>query len=204
MLQERYRQRKREGYYVRSLTRRQLLQSREIAIKSICIATIGVRIRILPDSLIWPSARDRPNGAVVACQDKWTGGMERCTLTRALTPPIIGTVDHGIASRLELVCRDERLDPRDHCGFTQAVAGGTIWIILNVKHPWERDTIVGPASAVGKEEGRLSAAGTFVRVCKVVSSSDEAGTCGSGIMTGEVRVDVRCALGSLRFVSDVN
>lgn len=40
--------------------------------------------------------------------------MERGALARALTPPVIGGVDQGVARRLGMVLGYEALDPSHH------------------------------------------------------------------------------------------
>ncbi len=117
--------------------------------------------------------------------------MERRALARALTPPVIGAVDHGVAGRLGMIFRDEALDPRDHGRLAETVTGGAVGVVLDVEHARQRDAVAGPAAAVREEKRRLRAPGAFVRVREMVSASDEASACRSAIMAGEVWVLVR-------------
>ncbi len=117
--------------------------------------------------------------------------MERRALARALTPPVIGAVDHGIAGSLGMILGDEALDPRDHCRLAEAVTGGAVRIILDVEHARQRDAVAGPAAAVREEKGRLRAAGAFVRVGEMVSAADKARARSSAVMAGEVWVLIR-------------
>jgi len=130
--QEKYEAHTETSIVASSLSSCQLLQTSNIPIEYICIPAICVSVRILPNSLIRPSTRNRPNGATVARQNQWACGMEGCAPTRACAPPVIGAVDHGVASRLGVVCIDKILDPRNHRSLTQAVAGRAGRVVLDV------------------------------------------------------------------------
>lgn len=69
---------------------------------------------------------------------------------------------------------DEVLDPGHHRRGREAVAGCTGWVVLDIEHAREGDTILGPAAAVGDEVSRLRGARGGVRVGKVVATADEA------------------------------
>ncbi len=58
--------------------------------------------------------------------------MEGCAPTRACAPPVIGAVDHGVASRLGVVCIDKILDPGNHGSLTQTVAGRAGRVVFDV------------------------------------------------------------------------
>lgn len=173
-------------FLIATLSRRQLLQLGEVAIEPICIAAISVRVCILPNRLKGPSARDRPDRTPIACQHERTRGVECSTLAGALTPPVVGAVDHGVARRLGVILGDERLDPGNHFGLAKPVAGRTVGVVLDVEHARERDAILGPAAAMGEEKCRLCAASARVRVGEMVTASDQTGACCSAVMAGEV------------------
>ena len=98
--------------------------------------------------------------------------MERGTLTCALTPPIIGGVDQGVARCLGMILRDEALNPSNHGRLAQTVAGGAVGVVLYVEHARQCDTVARPATAMGEEECRLCTARAVVRVSEVVTASD--------------------------------
>ena len=177
-----------EANNTRNLPRRQLLQLRQIPIKNIRIPPISITIRILPNSLIRPPTRNSPRTTPIPRQHKRTSATEGSTITRAGTPPVIRAVDERVAASLAVVGGDEALDPGDHGGGGEAVAGGAVGVVFDVEHPREGDAVAGPAAAVGEEEGRLRCAGGFVRVGEVVAAPDEAGVCGAGVVGGEFGV----------------
>ena len=117
--------------------------------------------------------------------------MERRALARALTPPVIRTINHRVAGRLGMILGDEALDPSDHGRLAETVTGGAVGVVLDVEHARQRDAVAGPAAAVREEKCRLRASGAFVRVREMVSAADKAGARSSAIMAGEVGVLVR-------------
>ena len=78
--------------------------------------------------------------------------MERRALARALTPPVVGGVNQGVARRLGMVLRHEALDPSDHGRLAQTVAGGAAGVVLYVEHAGQCDAVARPAAAMGEEE----------------------------------------------------
>ena len=165
-----------------TLPRCQLLQRRESSIENIRITAIGIRICILPDSLVRPTTRNCANGTTIPCQDKWTCGIESSAISRASGPPIIRAVDHRVASSLGMIGADKALNPGNHCRCAQTIAGSAVGIVLNVQHPWQGDAVARPSSAMGKEVSGLGGAGACVGMRKMVSAADEACICCSGIM----------------------
>lgn len=104
--------------------------------------------------------------------------MKRCAIARALAPPIIRAIDDGVARRSAVIRAHETLDPSDHGGGGETVAGRARGVVFDVEHAGEGDAVVGPAAAVREEVGRLRRAGGFVGVREVVAAADEA--CGGG------------------------
>ena len=145
---------------------------RKIAIELVRIAAVSVRVRILPNRLVGPAARNRPGGAPVPRQHERTGGVEGGALARALTPPIVGGVDQGVARCLGMVLRHEALDPGNHGRLAQTIAGGAAGVVLYVEHAGQCDAVARPAAAMGEEECRLCTPGAGVRVSEVVTASD--------------------------------
>lgn len=169
-----------------SSTSRQLLQASQPTIKDVTIATIGISIRILPNSLIRPPARNRPRpAAAIPRQDQRTSGMKRGSVPRAGRPPIIGAVDQGIPRRLAVVGVDEVLDPSDHCRLGQAITCRARGIIFDIQHSWQGNAVSGPTATVGEEVVRLRGAGAGIRVGEMISTADQAcGGCAT-VVRGE-------------------
>ena len=115
----------------------QLLQLGQIPIELIRVSTIRISIRVLPDSLIGPSARNRARRASVPSQHKRRGSTERLTVSGAGSPPIIGRIDQWIPPCFAVVGVDEVLDPGYHCGSAKPVAGRARGVVFDVEHSWE-------------------------------------------------------------------
>ena len=101
-----------------------------------------------------------------------------------------------------MVRRHETLDPGDHRGGAQPVAGRSRRVVFDVEHAREGDAVRGPAAAVGEEEVRLGRAGAGVRVCEVVAAADEAGGGGARVVRGEGGVDVGGSFGGLVYLRE--
>lgn len=180
-------------------TSRQLLQIRQRPVKDIAIPPISIRILILPNRLKRPTPRDSPRSSgAIPRQHQRARRMERRAVPRARGPPIVGAVDHGIPRRLAVIGVDEILDPGDHGGFGETVAGRARGVVFDVEHTGEGDAVARPAAAVREEEVCLRRAGAGVRVGEVVAPADQSRRCGSVIVGGEAGVDVAGAFGCLR------
>lgn len=112
-------------------------------------------------------------------------------------PPIGCGVDHRVSTRLALVGLAKVFDPGDHSRGTQAVAGRSGGVVLNIKHPRQGDAIVGPTSAVGQEEIGLGGSRAGVGMGKVVATANKPCRSGTGVMAREAAVDVGGALSRL-------
>lgn len=173
------------------------LQPIQASVEHIRVATIRIRIRILPNSLIRPATRDRSDGAGPPGQHERVGRREALGVARALVPPRVVGVDHGVAARLGVVAVREGLDPGHHGRGGEAEAGGLAGNGLEVDHARQGDAVVGPAAAVGEEVIGLGGAGGGVRVGKVVAAADEAGVGGAGVVGGKLGVGVGGSFGGL-------
>lgn len=181
-----------------SSARRQVLQPRQPTVEDIAIPAISIRIRILPNSLIRPTTRNRARSSrAIPRQDQGTRGVESRAVARAGDPPIIGAVDHRVPRRLAVVGVDEILDPVDHRRLGEAVARGAVGVVFDVQHAGEGDAVAGPPAAVREEEVSLRGAGAGVRVGEVVTAADQAGGRCASVVRGEAGVNVRCAFGCL-------
>ena len=93
-----------------------------------------------------PPSRECSDARSIACEPQRVGRAERCAVARAGRPPVSGGVDDGVPepfvslqltsgnsfrlhSRLRVVGVGEILDPRDHGGCAQAVAGRAAGIV---------------------------------------------------------------------------
>ena len=63
-------------------------------------------------------------------------------------PPVQGGVDHGISTRLGLVCVSERVDPTDHRRGGQAVARVARGSVFDIQHARQRLAVTRPATTV--------------------------------------------------------
>jgi len=103
-----------------------------VAIPDIRITTVTVGIRVLPEALVWPATRHGADGASILSQHQGVVGTEGSAAAGAGVPPVSGGVDHGVATSLAVVGLAEVLDPGNHVGWAQSVAGRTGWVILNI------------------------------------------------------------------------
>lgn len=175
----------------------QSLETIKRAVEDIRITTIGIRVRILPNSLITPPSRNRTDRARPPRQHQRVGRGKALGVASALAPPRVVGVNHGVATRLAVVAVGKGLDPRHHGRGRQAVAGRLAGDGLEVDHAGQGDAVLGPAAAVREEVVRLSSAGGGVRVRKVVAAADQAGRGGAGVVRGELGVNVIGSFGGL-------
>lgn len=173
------------------------LKTVQAAVEHVGITTIGIGIRVLPNSVNRPAAGQGADSARPSGQHERVRGRERLGVAGALVPPRVVGVDHGVAARLGVVAVGEGLDPADHGRGRQAEAGGLARDRLQVDHARKSDAVVGPAAAVGEEVIGLGGAGGRVRVRKVVAAADEAGGGGAGVVGGELGVGVCGSFGGL-------
>ena len=172
------------------LTSGNFLELAESTVKNIRISAISITVRVLPDGLEWPVARDGSGGGGVAGQDQRGGGGEGCAVARALAPPVCCAVDHGVAGGLSVVGVREILNPGHHGRLAEAVAGSTAWVVLDIEHARESDSVTRPPTSVGEEVGGLSDARAGIRVGKVVAATDEASVRSPNVVVGETGIDV--------------
>lgn len=109
-------------YTIRS-TSGKLLQVVQTAVEDVRVTTVGIRIRILPDGLVRPSAGDGARRASIARQHQRVGVDEGVGVARAGRPPRGVGVQHRVPARDGVVPVAKGLDPRDHAGRAQAPAG---------------------------------------------------------------------------------
>lgn len=92
---------------------------------------------------------------------------------------------------------DKVLNPIYHGSLCKPVTRGTVWVVLDVKHPWECDAVSRPASSVCNKEVGLGCAGTGSGKGEVVATADQACSGCAIVMRRERRVDVGSAFGGL-------
>jgi hypothetical protein len=81
-----------------SLSSGQLLQLGDVSIKDIGISAILVGVVVLPNSVERPVAGDWSGLGIVVGKHQWTGRVEIIAITRAIPPPIISSINHGITT----------------------------------------------------------------------------------------------------------
>ena len=99
------------------------LKTIQAAVEHIRITAISIRISILPDSIHRPATGEGADGARPPGQHQRVRRAERLGVARALVPPRVVGVDHGVAARLGVVAVREGLDPGDHGRGREAEAG---------------------------------------------------------------------------------
>lgn len=151
---------------------------------------MSILLRVLPETLEGPTAWDGSHRRAIASQDQGIVLAERCDPASAGVPPVGRGIDHGVSSGFGLVGLAKVLDPSDHGGFAESVAGWTGWVVFDIQHARESLAIIGPASTVGKEIGSLGGTGATVWVGEVVAATDQTGVGGSCVVTVELLVDV--------------
>jgi len=180
----------------------QSLQSSQVAVEDVRVATVSIRVRVLPDGLIWPATGDGARSASIASQDKWVRVDKGVRVARASCPPRGVGVQQGVSARLGSVPVAKGLDPGDHSALREAPATGISACILKVKHARQCDAIAGPPTAMGNEIIGLDCTRSLPGVCKVVATADQTSIGGVGVIDVELGIDVVVALGRLHlFVS---
>ena len=144
-----------------------------------------------------PATGQGPHGARPARQHQRVRARKRLRVARALVPPRVVGVDHGVPARLGVVAVAEGLDPGDHGGSRQTEAGRLAGHGFKVDHAGQGDAVGGPAAAVGEEVVGLGGAGARVRVREVVAAPDQAGGGGARVVRGELGIDVGGSFGGL-------
>lgn len=96
-----------------------------------------------------------------------------------------------------MVSGDEIVDPTNHSTSAQSVTAITTGRILKIKHTGQSNAVRRPASSILKEIVGLSRTGRRSRLCKVVSTSNEARLCSLGIVIAKAGVNVCGAFSSL-------
>lgn len=123
----------------------QLLQTVDVAVESIGIATILILIVELPDSIVGPAAGRGAGRGAVAGEDEGVGVGEGLGVAGAFRPPRRVRVQQRVPPRAGVVRVAEVLDPRHrllrrHHAFA-----------LQVQHPRKRDPVPAPVPAVLQE-----------------------------------------------------
>ncbi len=126
------------------------------SIPDIRVSAVAIRIRVLPEALVGPATRNGAHRAGITSQDEWIVMAKGSTASGAGIPPICRCVNHRIPTGLAFVCLAKVLDPGDHGRGTQAVAGGSRGVVLDIEHPRKGDAIIRPTSTVSQEEVGLS------------------------------------------------
>lgn len=167
------------------------------AIPQIRVSAITVRIRVLPEALVWPTARDGADGTGVLGQHQRIILTEVAAVARTCAPPVGRGIDHGIPTRLAFVSLTKVTDPGYHVRGTKPVASGTRWIVLDIQHAGQSNAIVGPTTTVGQEEVCLIGARAGIGVSEVIATTNETGAGCAFVVAGERAVGVCCTFGGL-------
>ena len=91
-------------------------------------------------------------------------------------------VDHGIATRLAVICVDEIVDPGYHVCRVLVVAFRYAIFGFEVDHTRKGYAVGRPTAPVCEEECCLAAARTHVGACEMVSAANELRIGGTNVM----------------------
>lgn len=171
------------------------------AVEDLRVAPIRVLIAVLPESLIRPAVGDLAHAARVPGQAQRRFLAKRRAVARASLPPVGRRVDDGVLRRLGLVALKEIADPVDHGALREAIAGGSVRVVLNVQHARKGNAIAAPAATVGDKIVGLRRARRAVGQRKVVAAADEACIGRTGVLRVEAGRDVTSSLGGLVILS---
>jgi hypothetical protein len=108
------------------------LQPSQITVENILITRESPLIRILPESMKFPSRGQRPHRAPIPCQNQGACSSKCSTIPRAGLPPIRRGVDHRISTGLAVILVHETMDPRYHCGCGHTVARGARGVVFDI------------------------------------------------------------------------
>lgn len=173
-------------------------QASHISIPDLRVATIGVRVIVLPEAVEWPAAGDGAGDAGVAGEDERVGVDKGVGVARAGLPPGAVGVEERVDARARAVRVAEVPDPVDGRGRREHAAA------LEVQHARQCDAVAGPPATVGDEVVGLRRARADVKVRVVVTAADETRVGGADVVLAEAGVLVACSFGGLGKVVKVS
>lgn len=182
----------------------QPLQSSQVTVEDVRVTPVGIRVRVLPDGLIWPAAGNGARSARISGQHEWVRVDKGVRVAGASRPPRWISVQQGVGTRPGLVPVAKGLDPGDHSSLREAPATGIAACIFEVKHTWQCDAVVGPPAAMGNEVIGLDCTCSLTGVGKVVGATDKPGIGGSSVVGVELGIDIVVALCRLEYFSLVH
>ena len=147
--------------------------------------------RELPDIVIAPSCWHRTRVVIVICQMQKM--ITELCCTYALSPPVIGGVDHRVSTSETAIGFHEITNPSSEIGAAHVVAGVAktwIWVIFNVEQTRHRDSVVSPPTAVSDEIACLLSTRSRTRVSEMIGATNHARLCGTVVLLSKVRVSV--------------
>lgn len=104
-------------------------QTGHVTVKVVLVPGNGTRIGVLPECVVTPPVRQSADGAGIASNPQRAVRGKNRAVSGAGPPPVCGRVDHWVAANAGVVGVGEIPNPADHCGGTQAITSGTIWVI---------------------------------------------------------------------------
>ena len=110
----------------------QFLQLCQIAIKNIRIPAVRITIRILPNRLKRPPARNRSRRAPIPRQHQRTIPRKTLRVPRARAPPVVCAVDHRPPGGQGVVLVYKVRDPGDHARGGEPVTCCSGRVVLDV------------------------------------------------------------------------
>ena len=108
--------------------------------------------------------------------------MECSTIASTGCPPIVGSIDHRISTRLAVICVHEVADPSNHGGLAEPVAGRTRRVVLNVEHAGKCSAVGTPSASMLEKEVGLGRTGARTWASEMVSTTDQLGVGCADIM----------------------
>lgn len=152
---------------------------------------------VLPESVEAPVSGNLTSRGGVSSEDKRALLAKGSAVACASLPPISSGVDKRVLGSSSLVGLDKVGDPVDHGTGRETVAGSAAGVVLNVEHTGEGDAVTAPATTVLEEVVGLSSARRRGGLGKVVTTTDQAGVGGIGVLLAESGRFVASALSSL-------
>ena len=165
-------------------------------VEAVSIAAVCVRVGVLPEAPDSPATREGADCIGVVSKHQRVSGCKGVGVARARFPPRWAEVKHGPASGLAVISVAEVLDPRHHCARRQTPALA-VALGFEIQHTGQGDSVSRPATAVGEEVLGLSSASRLAWMSEVVTTADQASSCGALILRREGRREIVSALGGL-------
>ena len=109
------------------------LQTSHVAVEVVLVSGDWTRIGVLPESVVFPSGRQRASAARPMSDPQRVSSSESSVVASARFPPVGGGVNNWVAANAGMVGVGEFADPVDHRSSVQSIAtGAAIWVIYPI------------------------------------------------------------------------